>query len=170
MVAKNNIDSSNNINIRNYKSEDVDYIIKIHKKLYSREYKFSSVFSEYVEKYVKLFDQSHNENKENIWIAEIDSKPVGVIAIVEDESKSAQVRWFLIEPDMRGKGLGHKLVKTALDFCKEKNYTHVFLWTADILKAARHIYKSHGFNLTESLDNTTWTDKLVKEERWDLSL
>ena len=161
---------SNEIKIRNYKSEDIDYIIKIHKELYNREYKFSSIFSDYVEKYIKLFDKSHKEDKENIWIAEFNSKPVGVIAIVEDETNIAQLRWFLIEPHMRGKNLGHKLVQTALNFCKEKNYEHVFLWTADILKAARHIYKSQGFTLTESVDNTTRTDKLVKEERWDLDL
>lgn len=156
--------------IRNYNSEDIEYIINLHKELYSHEYKFSSAFSDYVEKYVTLFHKSHDKNRENIWIAEINSKPVGLIAIVKESKDIAQLRWFLIEPDMRGKGLGHRLIKTALDFCEEKKYTHVFLWTADILKSARHIYKSYGFNLTESIDNTTWTDKLVKEERWDLDL
>lgn len=169
-MINNNTISSQRIKIRDYKSKDVDYIISIHKKLYNDEYKFSSVFSDYVEKYVTLFDKSHDKNRENIWLAEINSKPIGVIAIVKDDESTAQLRWFLIEPEARSIGLGHKLVETALDFCREKNYTHVFLWTADILKAARHIYKSYGFNLTESIDNTTWTNKLVKEERWDLDL
>lgn len=61
-------------------------------------------------------------------------------------------------------------MKMAMDFCKEQKYKYVLLWTADILKTARHIYKNYSFNLIESVDNTSWTDKLVKEERWDLYL
>lgn len=156
--------------IRTYKSEDIDYIIKKHRELYESEYGFSSTFGDYVEKYVVQFNKSHDRTKENIWIAEMNSSPVGVIAIAKLDNDNAQLRWFLIEPKVRGKGLGHKLIKTAMDFCKEKKYDHVLLWTADVLKTARHLYSSYGFKLTESIDNISWTDKLVKEERWDLYL
>lgn len=158
------------LKIRTYKSDDIDYIIKKHRELYKNEYGFVSTFGDYVEKYVAQFNKCYDKTKENIWIAEMNSKPVGVIAIAKLDNDTAQLRWFLIEPEMRGKGLGHKLMKTAMDFCKEKNYNHVLLWTADVLKTAHHIYKNYGFNLTESVDNTSWTDKLVKEERWDLYL
>ncbi|WP_234117720.1 bifunctional helix-turn-helix transcriptional regulator/GNAT family N-acetyltransferase [Clostridium hydrogenum] len=156
--------------IRTYKPEDMDYIIKKHRELYEHEYGFSSIFGDYVEKYLYQFNKYYDKAKENIWIAEMNSSPVGVIAIAKVDNATAQLRWFLIEPKVRGKGLGHKLIKTAMDFCKEKKYNHVFLWTADVLKTARHIYSSYGFKLTESIDNTSWADKLVKEERWDLYL
>ncbi len=162
--------SEQTLKIRTYKLEDIDYIIKIHRELYEHEYGFESTFGDYVEKYVVQFNKCCDKTKENIWIAEMNSKPVGVIAITKLDDDTAQLRWFLIEPEMRGKGLAHKLMKTAMDFCKEKKYKHVLLWTADMLKIARHIYKKYGFDLTESIDNTSWTDKLVKEERWDLYL
>ena len=156
--------------IRTYQPDDINYIIKKHRELYEHEYGFVSTFGDYVEKYVVQFNKCHDKTKENIWIAEVNSEPVGVIAIAKLDNDTAQLRWFLIEPEIRGKGLGHKLMKIAMDFCREKNYNHVLLWTADVLKTARHIYKNYGFNLTESVDNTTWTDKLIKEERWDLYL
>jgi len=117
------------------------------------------------------FNKKHDENKENIWIAELNGKRIGVIAVAKgDNDYAAQLRWFLIEPIMRGKGLGHKLVKTALNFCKEENYKHIFLWTADVLKTARHIYGSYGFKLTETVPNKEWTDKEVLEEKWEMDL
>jgi len=106
--------------VRNYKKEDIDYIIERHRVIYDKEYGFSSEFMDYVEKYVKEFDKNHDEAMENIWIAETGGKRVGMIAIAKAEEDTAQLRWFLIEPEMRGKGLGRRLMKTAVDFCKEK--------------------------------------------------
>lgn len=156
--------------VRNYKKEDIDYIIERHRVIYDKEYGFSSEFMDYVEKYVKEFDKNHDEAMENIWIAETGGKRVGMIAIAKAEEDTAQLRWFLIEPEMRGKGLGHRLMKMAVDFCKEKGYRHVFLWTVDILEAARHLYQAYGFALTETVENDAWTDDVIKEERWDLYL
>lgn len=161
----------NSIVIRNYDESDIDYIIKRHKELYKKEYGFFEEFANYVEKYLLEFNKNHDENKENIWIAEYNGKQVGVIAAVKtDNDYTAQLRWFLIEPEMRGKGLGRKLVQVVLNFCKERNYKHIFLWTANILKTARHIYASYGFKLTETVENTEWTNEKVLEEKWDLFL
>lgn len=161
----------NNVIIRSYTEDDIDYIIKGHRELYNDEYGFSGEFANYVEKYVFEFNKSHDESRENIWIAECNGKQVGVIAVVRgDNDYTAQLRWFLIEPEMRGKGLGHKLVKVAIEFCHEKDYKQIFLWTVNILKAARHIYDSHGFKLTEKVENTQWTDKKIIEEKWEVNL
>ncbi len=169
-IKKSLSSGDNSILIRSYKKEDIDFIVERHRELYDKEYGFSSEFVDYVEKYVKEFDKCHDEVKENIWIAEANGKRVGMIALVKAEDDTAQLRWFLIEPEMRGKGLGRKLMKTVIDFCKEKGYRHVFLWTVDILEAARHLYKVYGFALTEKVKNDTWTDDVINEERWDLSL
>jgi N-acetylglutamate synthase-like GNAT family acetyltransferase len=39
----------------------------------------------------------------------------------------AQLRWFLVEPNMRNSGLRHILLDIAISFCKDKNYKHIFL-------------------------------------------
>jgi GNAT superfamily N-acetyltransferase len=163
------LDGIKPITIRTYEAKDIYYIINRHRELYDGEYGFGSEFSDYVEKYVLKFDEHHDKDKENIWIAEAEGKPMGMIAIVRADDTTAQLRWFLIEPHMRGMGLGFKLMKTAIDFCKEKNYKHVFLWTVSILEAARSLYKRFGFELIESKVNDTWGDHLM-EERWDLEM
>jgi DNA-binding MarR family transcriptional regulator/N-acetylglutamate synthase-like GNAT family acetyltransferase len=157
-------------NIRSYRESDIKYIIEKHRELYKKEFGFGNIFGDYVEKYLIEFHKKHNPDLENIWIAEESNKSVGVIAIAADKTDSslAQLRWFLIDPSERNNGLGHMLLDTAINFCREKNYKHIFLWTADVLKTARYLYGNYGFKLTESADNTTWTDHLIKEERWDL--
>lgn len=158
------------IYIRNYEKKDIEFMIRRHRELYEEEYGFSSEFGDYVEKYVLKFDECHDQEKENIWIAEENGKPVGMIALVKAEESIAQLRWFLIDPEMRGNGLGHELMEKVIEFCKKNNYKHILLWTVNILEAARHLYKSYGFVLTEEVINDTWTKDIMKEERWDLNL
>jgi len=70
---------------------------------------------------------------------------------------------------MRGRGGGHQLMDRAINFCKEKKYERVFLWTFSTLMVARHLYESKGFFLTDMHENTDWGEKNF-EERWDLML
>lgn len=161
--------NNNPILIRTYQPGDIEYIVKRHRELYEVEYGFNTKFGDYVEKYMHKFDICHDKTQENIWVAERERKVIGTIALVKVDDSTAQLRWFLIEPEIRGKGLGHTLMKTTIDFCKEKNYKHVLLWTVNILDTARHLYKSYGFNLTETQENEEWGCKLT-EERWDLYL
>jgi DNA-binding MarR family transcriptional regulator/GNAT superfamily N-acetyltransferase len=161
--------NSNSIVIRNFIVEDIHYVISRHRVLYKEEYGLTPVFSDYVDKGVHHFAKHYDKNCECMLIAEIEKKPIGSIVIVKSDNSIAQLRYFLIEPEIRGRGLGHRLVKLALDFCREKGYKHVFLETISSLKTARHIYKSHGFSLTTCHENPTW-GKNVLEERWDLDL
>ncbi|MBB6219028.1 DNA-binding MarR family transcriptional regulator/N-acetylglutamate synthase-like GNAT family acetyltransferase [Anaerosolibacter carboniphilus] len=169
-IKRTLLGSLNAVRIRAFQPEDIGYVVKRHRDLYESEYKFSAAFADYVEKAVSKFSECYDKEKENMWIAEVNGVPVGVIAVVRVDESTAQLRWFLMEPQMRGIGLGHKLMKTAMDFCKEKNYKHVFLWTVSILEAARHLYKVYGFKPTETHENDTWTERPIIEERWDLYL
>jgi DNA-binding MarR family transcriptional regulator/N-acetylglutamate synthase-like GNAT family acetyltransferase len=157
------------VSIRPYRQGDLPYIIKRHRELYESEYGFSREFGDYVEKYVQKFDEKHDSERETIWVAENGDRLIGAIAIVKADDATAQLRWFLIEPEARGRGLGRRLMKTVIDFCLEKDYKHVFLWTVNILAAARHLYGSYGFELTETKTNDSWGKNLI-EERWDLQL
>ena len=163
------LDGLKPISIRTFTPKDVDYIIDRHRALYEAEFGFTSEFGDYVEEYVKKFMENFDASKETIWIAEENGASVGVIAIVKADDATAQLRWFLIEPELRGRGLGHKLMDAAVDFCRDKGYKHVFLWTVNILEPARHLYKEHGFSLTEQKEHELWGHHLT-EERWDLSL
>ncbi|OGO77428.1 MAG: MarR family transcriptional regulator [Clostridiales bacterium GWB2_37_7] len=163
------LDGLRPISIRVFEPKDIAYVIDRHRSLYEAEFGFTSEFGDYVEEYVNKFVAHHDKSKETLWIAEENGAAVGVIAIVKVDDITAQLRWFLIEPELRGRGLGHRLMDAAIDYCKEKGYKHIFLWTVNILEPARHLYNAHGFSLTECKEHELWGHHLV-EERWDLSL
>jgi GNAT superfamily N-acetyltransferase len=93
----------------------------------------------------------------------------GSAAIVEHSREEAQFRWLLLSKDAQGTGLGRRLVEWALGFCREQGYRSVFLWTFSELEAAAHLYKSHGFALTEEKTHIIWGRELT-EQRYDLRL
>ena len=154
------------IDIRPYKAGEVGYISCMHMDLYQSLYGFKPVFEKYLLQGLTAFVE--NPEGSQIWVATDNGKVIGTIAICETETDTAQLRWFLIESGYHGQGIGQKLMKTALDFCKEQEYRHIFLWTADLLKAARHLYTKYGFVHTKDEPNYEWTGSLITEERWDL--
>ena len=155
--------------IRSFKLDDIEYVIHSHYEIYRKEYNFDLSFKEYIVDTVGNFLKKFDSSKENLWILEINQQPKGSIGIVKVDETSAQLRWFLIEPDVRGRGFGSELVQTAIDFCREKRYKTIFLWTNSELTTARRIYEKYGFKITETKRKKLSNQDLI-EERWELSL
>lgn len=151
------------------KPGDLGYITYLHGKIYSEEYGFDTSFEPYVAKPLSEFSLSEDRDRQRIWIIEKNEKIVGCIAIVDSGDNEAQLRWLLLTSETRGMGLGKLLVKEAVEFCREKEYSNVYLWTIDALPAARGIYLKHGFELTEEIHHPMWGID-VTEQRYDLRL
>lgn len=101
------------------------------------------------------------------WVVEVDGEIKGSIAIVQTGESAAQLRMFGLDSSLQGHGLGKKLMTLAMDFCKDKGYRTVTLWTIEMLKPARHLYSKFGFSPTgNTKENTTWADYPMLEEEW----
>ena len=68
-----------------------------------------------------------------------------------------------------GKGVGTRLIHTAIEFCRVKKYRRVFLRTFAGLDAARHPYEKVGFKLVDQYPGTQ-SGTEVTEQRFELSL
>lgn len=147
---------------------DLGYITYLHGKIYGEEYEFDNSFEAYVARPMCDFTLSDNP-RQRIWLVETDDGVVGCIAIVDSGDNLAQLRWFLLTKEMRGKGIGKELMRRALDFCRGNGFDGVFLWTVDILEAAAGLYRSFGFSVTEEKEHVIW-GRLLNEQRYDLRL
>jgi GNAT superfamily N-acetyltransferase len=158
------------ITIRPFRETDLGFVISGQLALYAAEYRFTSdIWKAYltggVTDFIKLFDSG----RDCMYIAENDGVPCGCIAITHADDATAQLRFYFLEQELRGKGTGHRLIDLAIGFCKEKKYRRIFLWTFSTLEAARYLYTVSGFRITETQVNNEWGEPVL-EERWEREL
>ena len=147
---------------------DIGAIIHLHGALYAREYGFDHTFEPYVA--IPLGEFVNNRTSgDALWIVEREKKVMGSVAIVSCPGNTAQLRWLILHPELRGHGIGKKLIEETIGFCRTRGYGSIFLWTIDFLAAALKLYTSAGFRFTESKTHRIWGRRLT-EERYELKL
>ena len=151
-----------------FRPGDAGRLIELHGLLYSEEYGFDHTFEAYVAKPLAEFMMSQTP-RERIWLVDSNGVLMGSIAIVKHSETDAQLRWFLLDPSLRGRGLGNRLMEEAIEFCRECGYERVFLWTVSSLQAAAQVYRKANFRITEELTHKIWGCTLT-EQRYDLVL
>ena len=147
---------------------DVGYMTYLHGTLYAPEQDWDHTFDAYVAIPLAEFAKSKSP-RERIWIVEKEGRIIGSAAIVKFSEKEAQLRWLLLHPEVRGRGLGRRLVEDALDFGRDVGYSSVFLWTVNTLPIAAQLYQSVGFKQTDELTHELW-GSTVTEVRYELAL
>lgn len=162
--------ATKDIRIRPYQKDDIKYVIDRQLSLYEAERHFTTdIWKDYLTKGVIALVEKFDPEKDCMFILECDGSPSGCVAVTHTKDDMAQLRYFFLEPELRGLGVGTALLNKALDFCRQKKYPHVFLWTVSAQESARILYKKAGFELTETSENEDWGIPVV-EERWDLEL
>ena len=151
--------------IRKYRPGDPSRVCYFYYKLFEQQYGFNGIVEKYfMEGMLDLFEDREGSQ---MWLVERDGEIVGSIGIIKRGDRDAQLRWFGIDMFLQGQGVGNKLMRIAMGFCKERGYKHVILWSIDILKSARHLYGKFGFILTETKPNHEWAPYPMIEEKWE---
>ena len=142
---------------------EIGYLTYLHCIVYAREYGIiQCIYGGLAESF-----QSLKPKKGRIWLARAHGRIIGSVAIVGRSKLEAQLRWFFVHPQYRGRGIGKNLLTEALQFSKRRKYRSVFLWTIGT-GPAPHLYIDVGFRKTEEKTRHLIWGKTVKEERYDL--
>ena len=147
---------------------DIGYVTYLHGSLYSREYGYGLSFENYVAKGLCEFYDKYNSERNRVWACEHNDRIIGFLLLM-DRDEAAQLRYFLIEPNYRGIGLGAKLMNLYMDFLQECGYQKSYLWTTHELSTAASLYKHHGFRLAEEKESTAF-GKPLREQKYELIL
>lgn len=147
---------------------DLGYVASLHGRLYAAEYGYGLPFEAYVCKGLAEFYERYDPARSRAWICEVAGRMVGCLFLLE-RGEAAQLRYFLIEPEYRGIGLGAKLMGLCMDFLRGAGYRQAYLWTTSELDAAAFLYRRAGFRLTEEKESTAF-GKPVVEQRYDLAI
>lgn len=148
---------------------DIGQIVYLHGVIYAREYGLDWNLEAYVAEGLARFVTNFDPAKDCLWLAEVNSQLVGCIGAVGLPEHQAQLRWFLVHPAWRGRGLGRRLMQAALDFCAARGFRSVFLWTFSELQVAAHLYESYGFRKAEEKTHPIW-GRLLTEVRYECDI
>lgn len=158
------------VSVRNgFRPGDLGYVIHLHGRLYGIEYDYGVAFEMYVAQGLNEFYEQYDAGRDRVWICEHGDRIVGFLLLMHRDDNAAQLRYFIIDPEYRGIGLGKRLMKLYMDFLHDRQYKSSFLWTTHELEAAASLYTRYGFVLTEEKESTAFGKKL-KEQRYELRL
>ena len=144
-------------------------ISELHGTHYNRHWGFGLYFEAKVATELSAFHERFDAKRDGIWLATQDGHIEGSIVIdgIHADDEGAHLRWFIVSDALRGKGVGRKLIHSAVDFCRNRGYETVYLWTFEGLGAARHLYEDVGFKLIGQNSGNQWGAK-VNEQCFEL--
>jgi len=151
--------------IDGYRPGALGRVAELHATYYHRQWGFGLFFEAKVASGLAEFLGRMDPEKDSFWGAYLEGRLIGSIVIDcgEDPKKGAHLRWFILDPELQGSGMGRILLDRAMSFCRDKGFHRVYLWTFAGLEAARRLYDQAGFTIREELDNDQW-GKVMKEQ------
>jgi DNA-binding MarR family transcriptional regulator/GNAT superfamily N-acetyltransferase len=155
--------------IRGLEPGDLGWVVARHGALYAEEFGWDQTFEALVARIVADYVDTLDSARERAWIAEVDGEPAGCVFCVRKDSATAQLRILLVEPALRGFGIGTRLVDECIGFARRVGYRQLTLWTNDVLVSARRIYEAAGFTLVDQQPHHSFGQELVGQH-WTLDL
>ena len=161
----------NGIELSGYSPGLIGRTTRLHAEYYHEHWGFDVSFEAQVGMELSEFLRDFNTQRDGFWAAWKGTDFAGCVAIDGrlKDSRGARLRWFIVDREYHGQGIGRLLMRKALLFCKETGCPKVYLWTFEGLDAARRLYEQNNFRLSEAHRVSQWGQTIV-EQRYDLDL
>jgi ribosomal protein S18 acetylase RimI-like enzyme len=156
---------------RDLRPGDLGAIIEHHGRTYAREYGVDSSFEAHVAAAVaKAALRGFPRRSEAIWIVERDGLHAGSLAMTDEDDGIACVRFFVLDSELRGRGLGTRLLDELLDTARANGFEHAVLETFSDLTAAAHLYGERGFRVVSAETGPRWGRAEITYQRYEAEL
>ncbi len=162
-------DASAPLVIRPHRAGDVAAVLARQARLYADDYGFDQRFEALICEVGGSFLAHYDPRRDASFIAEIDGRLVGAVFVTRHTETVAKLRLLHVESEMRGRGIGGRLVEACIDFARAAGYGTLSLWTNDILVEARRLYQRAGFTLVGNEPHRMFGPPLVGET-WERTL
>lgn len=156
---------------RELRPGDLGAIIAHHGRMYLDQYGLDPSFEAHVAASVAAAGKrGFPAAGEGIWIVERDGEHAGSIGLTNEGDGLAMVRWVVLDPELRGQGLGRRLVGEVLALAEAAGYRRVALETFSDLTSAARIYRSAGFEVVSEDRRPRWGRTDITYQRYELEL
>jgi ribosomal protein S18 acetylase RimI-like enzyme len=156
---------------RELRAGDLGAIVAHHGRVYAEEYGVDTTFDGLVASAVgEAALRGFPSSREAICLVELEGEHVGSVALTDEGDGEAAIRWFVLSPEVRGRGLGRRLLGELLERASELGYRRVWLETFSELEAAAHLYRDHGFEVVSADESPRWGRERIVYQRYELEL
>ncbi len=124
---------------------DLGQVAYLHGKIYAAEHGFGQGFEAYVMESLLEFYRQYDPEKDRVWVVESEAKMIGFLLLMHRPENQAQLRYFILEKEHRGTGLGRRLMNEWMAYFRQRAYAGAYLYTTSGLDPAVHLYESYGF-------------------------
>jgi ribosomal protein S18 acetylase RimI-like enzyme len=150
---------------------DMEAIVTHHRRIYGEEYGVDSRFGDFVAAAVaRAAERGFPTEREAIRIVELNGEHAGSTGLTDEGDGEAAIRWVVLSPEVRGNGLGRRLLDEMLAFAEDHGYRRVWLETFSELEAAAHLYRDRGFVVTSADTAPRWGRESITMQRYELEL
>jgi GNAT superfamily N-acetyltransferase len=146
---------------RELRRGDPEAIERLHGEIYGREHGVNATFQDDVAAALSEAFAAGWPERGGLWAVEREDRLAGTLALCEETESVARVRWFLLDPVLRGEGLGRRLLDELIAEADDAGYELLQLDTFSRLRTAARLYRQHGFTVTSEREWTRWGPRLL---------
>jgi N-acetylglutamate synthase-like GNAT family acetyltransferase len=155
---------------RDLRPGDAAAIPVLHDRIYAAEYGLDKRSQAYVERAVQqALERGWPDRGGAAWLVERDRELLGSLALTPERERVGAVRWFVLSPELRGRGLGRSLFDELLAEARASGLERIELGTFSLLTTAASIYRSAGFQVVAEHQSDDWGPTLTMQ-RYELRL
>ena len=156
--------------LRELRPGDLGAIVAHHGRVYGDEYGVDATFEAHVASTVaRAVLRGFPSPRETIYLVELDGEHAGSLALTDEGGGLAMLRWFVLDPQLRGSGLGRRLIAELLELAEWIGYERIALETFSELSAAAHLYHSFGFEVVRAETGPRWGRSEITYQRYELT-
>jgi GNAT superfamily N-acetyltransferase len=157
---------------RSFVPADAGAIVELHRLVYPPEYGVDETFVDDIA--ITLADLEATGFPgpgEGAWLVDgDDGRLVGSLMLSDEGDGEGRVRLFLLDPALRGRGLGRLLLGELLELARDFGYERLTLATFADLRAAAHLYREAGFELVHEERAPRWGRNDFRYQHYELRL
>ncbi len=136
--------------IRPYAPEDSKGVKDLILSVLKQEYPFDT--SLYQDSDINDISGTYKGSGSAFFVATDGARIIGCAGVKNDSGTSALLRRLFVDSNNRRKGIGTRLIETALAFARSQNYKEIAFRATDRMKSAMGLCRKMGFKEKDDLE------------------
>lgn len=157
------VSATTDLQVRNrLREDDVEAVVALHRLVYQPEFGMNDVFIERVEEGILTARAAGwPERAGAVRLVDSGERMTGCVALTDEGHGVGRIRWVVLSPELRGAGLGRRLIEELVEHSRAAGWHKLQLETFSALSAAARIYRDVGFRVISERRRDDWGPPIV---------